>query len=689
MSETTQSSVLAEEKVVARVWKAINDKADPVVVREHLDALPAADRLRVADAVAEGLRERASKTGDYAEMERVLPYVPGQGPRERAAMEAAAPEPQTAPVRESRRLSEEEVKRTLAEADRMVSDSKTLEPVWKVINNPKADPADVRDILDRQSPADQERLAAQVWAGLDRRAARTGDNGTTERVAPYLPPRDTLTHDAPPPSGRVVPDASRALGPDAQTIYQAVSRLLENNPVIAVEDLKGLKQHAAQSLAAREAIDGRVELTPDIRIAAGKPPVHTLDEMREVFAAVRERAAVPSDRLAPEAVAEVRQSLQDQIVGSRSMLDLMKLYGQDDTQRAMRSLEAHPEQSRLLTEAMEATGKRLLAEDRVKLGLDEPAATRRSLTSPSFDAPADGAPVRPGVRGMAADAESPAPFSISRRGDNAAPAAPERVREPPAIARDYEVREKGDERHYHRRDDGKLAIRATETHIHGVRRDASTIGAMLDLAAARGWNDVQVRGDRDVAREVWIEANVRGMRAEGYQPTRDDRHAVEQRRIERREQGLDAPAASPAPAPGVRARAADAPERRQTPAEARDGDGEFGGGMTPRAAAASRAERERHDRNAWTTGTGGFGALSERQQQHAEQAYEKWAAMNPDRTFDLRGYVSHVQEKQAERREAREARGRDRAPERDRDDERQPHMPAPRKIEMPGRSLGL
>lgn len=538
----------------------------------------------------------------------------------------------------------------------------------------------VRNKLD--IPNQEDRLEFAAWvAARGQESVQTPSPTPGERRSETTPVTSE-PGDVPPVRGR---DEGRAgpLSPDAQTIYQAVSKLLETHHVIAAEDLK---PHVSAMLAAREATDGRIELTPDIRIAAGKPPVHTLDEMREVFAAVRERAAVPSDRLAPEAAAEVRQSLQDQIAGSRSMADLMKFYGQDDTQRAMKSLEAHPEQSRLLTDAMETAGKRFLAEDRVKLGLDEPAAARRSFTSPTFDAP-DGTPVRPGARGIAADPEAPAAaaFTIFRRGDNGAPATPERAVEPANIARDYEVREKGDERHYHRRDDGKLAIRATETHIHGVRRDAATIGTMLDIAASRGWNDVQVRGDRDVARQVWIEASVRGMRAEGYQPTRDDRHAVEQRQVERREQGLDAPTAPPAS--GERARATDAPQRRQDRAEAGAGDGEFGGGMAPRGAAAARAERQ--DRNAWTTGTGGFDGLNGRQQQHAEQAYEKWAAMNPDRTFDLRGYVSHVQEKQAERREAREERGRDRTPERDRGDERQPHMPAPRKIELPGRSMGF
>jgi len=141
--------------------------------------------------------------------------------------------------------------------------------------------------------------------------------------------------------------------------------------------------------------------------------------------------------------------------------------------------------------------------------------------------------------------ETPA-VEITRRGSNSASAepeiparvTPERAVDPAHIQAAYEVREQDGVRRYYQRDDGQLAIRADESRIQGMLRDPTTIGAMLDLAAARGWNEVQVRGDREMARETWIEANVRGMRAEGYAPTREDAHAVEQRRVE---QGLQAP----------------------------------------------------------------------------------------------------------------------------------------------------
>ncbi|MBE7158814.1 MAG: hypothetical protein INR62_10365 [Rhodospirillales bacterium] len=113
------------------------------------------------------------------------------------------------------------------------------------------------------------------------------------------------------------------------------------------------------------------------------------------------------------------------------------------------------------------------------------------------------------------------------------PEAPATPADPPSIRRDYTVRQEGDVRLYYRREDEQLAIRADATHIHGQLRDGPTIRAMLDLAYARGWSDVQVRGDLEMARETWIEATARGMKVEGYVPNREDRNLAEQRRLER------------------------------------------------------------------------------------------------------------------------------------------------------------
>jgi hypothetical protein len=112
--------------------------------------------------------------------------------------------------------------------------------------------------------------------------------------------------------------------------------------------------------------------------------------------------------------------------------------------------------------------------------------------------------------------------------------------DPPSFAERYIVHERDGQRFYYQADDGQLAIRASENRIQGMNREAQTIESVVDLAMARGWTDIAVRADMEMAREVWIEATARGLRVEGYRkPTLEDRQEVEQRRLAR--QDVDAP----------------------------------------------------------------------------------------------------------------------------------------------------
>lgn len=74
-----------------------------------------------------------------------------------------------------------------AEVKRINSDAMTQARVWKVINDPKADPAGVREALNAAPEADRQRLAAEVMQGLERRAAKTGSREEYDRIAPYVP----------------------------------------------------------------------------------------------------------------------------------------------------------------------------------------------------------------------------------------------------------------------------------------------------------------------------------------------------------------------------------------------------------------------------------------------------------------------------------------------------------------------
>jgi len=114
------------------------------------------------------------------------------------------------------------------------------------------------------------------------------------------------------------------------------------------------------------------------------------------------------------------------------------------------------------------------------------------------------------------------------------PKAPAYTTEPEAISRAYYVEDRGRERRYF--DDYQkknLSIRADDSTISTKKEDLVTIRAMLTMVEARGWSEVKVSGTADFKRETWIEAQARGIAAQGYKASDIDRQEADRRRAER------------------------------------------------------------------------------------------------------------------------------------------------------------
>jgi hypothetical protein len=60
--------------------------------------------------------------------------------------------------------------------------------------------------------------------------------------------------------------------------------------------------------------------------------------------------------------------------------------------------------------------------------------------------------------------------------------------------------------------------------------DRQTVAAMLDLAQSRGWQTVRLRGTDAFKREAWVQAQVRGMKADGHTVRNTDLQEVERRK---------------------------------------------------------------------------------------------------------------------------------------------------------------
>lgn len=74
-----------------------------------------------------------------------------------------------------------------------------------------------------------------------------------------------------------------------------------------------------------------------------------------------------------------------------------------------------------------------------------------------------------------------------------------------------------------------LAFTAKANSIQTSRDDRQTIGAMLAIAQARGWDRVYITGSKDFVAEAWVEAKVRGIEVEGYKPTQPQRQEADKR----------------------------------------------------------------------------------------------------------------------------------------------------------------
>jgi hypothetical protein len=93
--------------------------------------------------------------------------------------------------------------------------------------------------------------------------------------------------------------------------------------------------------------------------------------------------------------------------------------------------------------------------------------------------------------------------------------------------------------------------------------DRQTVSAMLDLAQSRGWQTVKLRGTDEFRREAWVQAQVRGMKADGYTAKNTDLQEVERRKA----------AAAPIAAKAAPVAAKQAPAARAAPVKATDQGG--------------------------------------------------------------------------------------------------------------------
>lgn len=72
-------------------------------------------------------------------------------------------------------------------------------------------------------------------------------------------------------------------------------------------------------------------------------------------------------------------------------------------------------------------------------------------------------------------------------------------------------------------------MRSTPDKVSTKREDKHTVSAMLDIAKARGWETVKLKGSQNYKREAWVQASMAGIKVDGYAHDATDQQELRRR----------------------------------------------------------------------------------------------------------------------------------------------------------------
>jgi hypothetical protein len=75
-----------------------------------------------------------------------------------------------------------------------------------------------------------------------------------------------------------------------------------------------------------------------------------------------------------------------------------------------------------------------------------------------------------------------------------------------------------DTKFYYRNQDNKLAFEIQGRRLATEHNDPEVAKSMVELAQAQGWQSIKLKGTEEFKREVWLQASLRGMTTQGYEP---------------------------------------------------------------------------------------------------------------------------------------------------------------------------
>lgn len=78
-----------------------------------------------------------------------------------------------------------------------------------------------------------------------------------------------------------------------------------------------------------------------------------------------------------------------------------------------------------------------------------------------------------------------------------------------------------------------IAFEDRNKSLHTSRQDEKTIYSMLDMAQAKNWTAIKLKGTEEFKQRAWLEASLRGIEVKGYEPNEKDLAELKARQAER------------------------------------------------------------------------------------------------------------------------------------------------------------
>lgn len=102
---------------------------------------------------------------------------------------------------------------------------------------------------------------------------------------------------------------------------------------------------------------------------------------------------------------------------------------------------------------------------------------------------------------------------------------------PSQLNNDYLV--SGDKREYFNRQSNALEFAVVnDKTMKTSNNNPNNIRSMLNIAKENKWTSIKVTGSKDFRKETWMQANIMGIKAKGYNPTKEDVKIMEARKAE-------------------------------------------------------------------------------------------------------------------------------------------------------------